>query len=65
MVEGYHCTLLAYGQTGSGKTHTMEGYEYEVKEEMGGRNPPEKPTPKEYQEAERFGIIPRAVNGLF
>ncbi|EAR98263.2 kinesin motor catalytic domain protein (macronuclear) [Tetrahymena thermophila SB210] len=69
VVEGYHCTIFAYGQTGSGKTHTMEGYEYELappkeSNKEGGNSAP-KPRPKQHQNPERFGIIPRAVSALF
>ncbi|ETW05509.1 hypothetical protein H310_03266 [Aphanomyces invadans] len=49
VVQGFNCTIFAYGQTGTGKTHTMMGPDSSLRQ----------------GDMSQWGIIPRAVDGLF
>ncbi|CAK4418978.1 unnamed protein product [Aphanomyces euteiches] len=49
VVQGFNCTIFAYGQTGTGKTHTMMGPDSSLR----------------HGDMSQWGIIPRAVDGLF
>eukprot|EP00347_Sterkiella_histriomuscorum_P013110 403365981 len=58
---GYHATLFAYGQTGSGKTYTMEGYEYQQKNQKSNIyvpivNP---------RNDDNLGMVPRIISDMF
>ena len=63
VTNGYNSTIFAYGQTGSGKTYTMFGPHWDDNNYTGKQNTLGALDSLDYmyQDRERLGIIPRAI----
>jgi hypothetical protein len=65
VTNGFNSTIFAYGQTGSGKTYTMFGPHWDDNNFNGRQHTIPDNLDFMYEDIERLGIIPRAIEQIF